>query len=137
MLLDDIQKEEKKAKRKDLYKILDVKSSASDQEIRKAYRLLAGKWHPDKNTGSTEQVEYAEKMFKDVTEAYSILSDKRKKQIYDLGANPDDPNSDFYNIQNQNTSYEDIFKTYYGSNSDTNSKGTKNDKKNSRKSGFN
>jgi DnaJ-class molecular chaperone len=83
------------------------------EEIRKNYRKLASKWHPDKNTQSDEQREHAEKMFKDINEAYSILSDERKRQIYDAGGHPDDPNSAFYSEQNQN--FDDIFNQYFGS----------------------
>lgn len=109
-LLDDIKKEENKVKRKDYYKILDIKSNASEAEIRKAYKLLAAKYHPDKNSSSEELREFAEKMFKDVNEAKTVLQDPKKRHIYDLGQNPDDPNSDFYNMQN-NTDYDD-FQTY-------------------------
>lgn len=63
-----------------LYDILDVKRSATDDDIRKAYKKLALKCHPDKNTDRKEE---AEQQFKKVTEAYSILSDDRKRQEYD------------------------------------------------------
>lgn len=76
---------------------------------------MAGKWHPDKNNQSTEQREMAEKMFKDINEAHSILSDPRKRQIYDCGGNPDDPNSEFYNMQNKDATFNDVFKEYFGS----------------------
>jgi DnaJ-class molecular chaperone len=88
--MEEIQKEEKKAKKKDYYKILEISRSSDDKDIRSAFRRLAGKWHPDKNTISEEQREYADRMFKDINEAYVILSDTRKRQIYDLGGNPED-----------------------------------------------
>lgn len=63
---------------KDYYKILGVSRSATDEELKKAYRKLALKYHPDKNKSPE-----AEEKFKEVGEAYDVLSDKRKRQIYD------------------------------------------------------
>eukprot|EP00274_Cyanoptyche_gloeocystis_P004964 CAMPEP_0196666342 /NCGR_PEP_ID=MMETSP1086-20130531/64443_1 /TAXON_ID=77921 /ORGANISM="Cyanoptyche gloeocystis , Strain SAG4.97" /LENGTH=491 /DNA_ID=CAMNT_0042003521 /DNA_START=40 /DNA_END=1515 /DNA_ORIENTATION=- len=84
--LRQVKLELKKSKRKDFYKILGITQSADDDEIRKAYKLMALKWHPDKNQESPEAKETAEKMFKDVAEAYSILSDPAKRRRYDAGA---------------------------------------------------
>ena len=62
---------------KNLYSILDVSTSATEEEIKKAYKELAKKLHPDRNNGiETEQ-------FKEINEAYNILSDKKKKAEYD------------------------------------------------------
>lgn len=63
---------------KDFYKILGVSKTSSDDEIKKAYRKLALKYHPDKNKAPG-----AEEKFKEVAEAYEILSDKKKRDIYD------------------------------------------------------
>ncbi|XP_050441344.1 dnaJ protein homolog 1-like [Adelges cooleyi] len=63
---------------KDYYQILGVSKSASDEEIKKAYRKLALKYHPDKNKAPG-----AEEKFKEVAEAYEVLSDKKKRDIYD------------------------------------------------------
>ena len=102
ILLDKLQTEEKKSKRRDFYKILGLdKVSANSATIKEAYRKLAIKWHPDKNSENEEKRLYAEKMFQDINEAYSILSDPRKKQIYDNGGHPDDPNSDFHSVKEQ------------------------------------
>jgi len=64
----------------DYYRILGISKSASDDEIRKAYRKLAIKWHPDKNPDN--QAEATEK-FKSIAEAYEVLSDPTKRNEYD------------------------------------------------------
>ncbi|RNI25315.1 DnaJ C-terminal domain-containing protein [Flexivirga caeni] len=64
---------------KDFYKILDVPQDASEADIKKAYRKLARKWHPDQNPGD----QAAEQKFKDIGEAHSVLSDPAKRQEYD------------------------------------------------------
>lgn len=66
---------------KDYYKTLGVTEDASDEDIRKAFRKLAFRYHPDKNIGH-EKV--AEEKFKDINEAYGVLSDKNKRQQYDM-----------------------------------------------------
>ena len=63
----------------DYYKILGVKRSASDREIKKAFRKLSLKWHPDKN--EPDMKEEAEAKFKSIAEAYTVLSDSEKRQV--------------------------------------------------------
>ena len=63
----------------DYYKILGVKRSASDREIKKAFRKLSLKWHPDKN--EPDMKEEAEAKFKSIAEAYTVLSDAEKRQV--------------------------------------------------------
>jgi curved DNA-binding protein len=84
---------------KDYYKILEVSKSASKDEIKKAYRKLALKYHPDHNKGDKA----AEAKFKDLSEAYAVLSDPEKKKQYDMfGAE---------GFQNR-FSQEDIFRSF-------------------------
>lgn len=74
--------------KKDYYSVLNVARGASAEEIKKAYRRLAMKYHPDKNPGDKK----AEEKFKEVSEAYEVLSDQKRRDMYDqfgfAGANP-------------------------------------------------
>jgi curved DNA-binding protein len=63
----------------DYYSVLGIKNGSSDEEIKKAYRKQAMKYHPDRNEGDTK----AESKFKDISEAYAVLSDKKKRREYD------------------------------------------------------
>jgi molecular chaperone DnaJ len=65
----------------ELYKVLGVSKKASDEEVKKAYRKLARKYHPDRNPGDAE----AEEKFKEVQGAYDVLSDPEKRKEYDTG----------------------------------------------------
>src|SRR5512138_289197 len=93
---------------KDYYKILGVSEDATDDEIRKAFRKLAFQYHPDKNPGHEKE---AEEKFKDINEAYGVLSDNAKRQHYDAvrkspfaGATYGSPNQGFRYSQ------QDIFR---------------------------
>jgi len=89
-LVKDAQLQLKKSKRKDYYKILEISPESGENDIRKAYRKLALKYHPDKHQESEESRLAAENTFKDISEAYSVLSDPKKKQRYDSGADLED-----------------------------------------------
>src|SRR6202171_2747521 len=65
--------------KQDYYKLLDVARSATEAEIKKAYRRLAMKFHPDRNTEDPE----AEHKFKEAKEAYEVLCDPQKRAVYD------------------------------------------------------
>jgi molecular chaperone, putative len=64
---------------KDYYKMLGLDKNATEDEVKKAYKKLALKYHPDKNKHPE-----AENKFKEVAEAYEVLSDKERRRVYDL-----------------------------------------------------
>ena len=66
-------------KKRDYYEVLGVSKDADSSAIKKAYRKLAKKYHPDTNAGNAE----AEKRFKEISEAYAVLGDEEKKKLYD------------------------------------------------------
>ncbi len=84
---------------KDYYKILGISKTATPEEIKKAYRRMAMKYHPDRNKGDRE----AEERFKEVNEAYAVLSDPEKRRQYDAFGS-----TEFH----QRFSQEDIFRNF-------------------------
>ena len=65
--------------KRDYYDVLGIGRGADEKEIKRAYRKLAKKYHPDINPGDKQ----AEQKFKEITEAYNVLSDSEKKKLYD------------------------------------------------------
>jgi len=66
---------------KEFYKILEISENATQEEIKKAYRKLAAKWHPDRN----KSLEATKKM-QEINKAFEVLGDEEKRKKYDLGA---------------------------------------------------
>ncbi|XP_071417254.1 dnaJ homolog subfamily B member 6 isoform X1 [Pithys albifrons albifrons] len=103
----------------DYYEVLGVQKHASAEDIKKAYRKLALKWHPDKNPDNKDE---AEQQFKQVAEAYEVLSDAKKRDIYDRygkeglingggGGNHHDNAFDFgFTFRNP----DDVFREFFG-----------------------
>ncbi|XP_075386439.1 dnaJ homolog subfamily B member 2 isoform X1 [Tenrec ecaudatus] len=103
------------------YEILDVPPSASPDDIKKAYRRKALQWHPDKNPDNKE---FAERKFKEVAEAYEVLSDKHKRELYDRygreglmgpGAGPSRPETGSSGPGFTFRSPEEVFREFFGS----------------------
>lgn len=97
------------------YETLWIDKSASKDEIKKAYRKLAMKYHPDRNSGDSE----AETKFKEVNEAYSTLSDDTKRQQYDMfgstgWAAGGNPFGGWFSWNAQNVDFWDIFESFFG-----------------------
>lgn len=82
----------KQRSKKDYYKILDVKRTASKRDIQRQYRKLAAKWHPDNFTDEKEKAK-AEKVFVDIARAKEVLTDDEKRKMFDNGHDPLDPES--------------------------------------------
>jgi len=100
----------KRSKRKDYYKILDISKDADDSQIKAAYKRQALRWHPDKNSESEESRKQAEKVFKDVGEAYAVLSDPQKRRRFDAGEDLEDLESGGM----ENVDINQIFQTFFG-----------------------
>lgn len=118
---------------KDLYETLGVGKSATDQEIKSAYRKLALKYHPDKHKGDKD----SESKFKEINQAYEVLSDKKKRQQYDTFGSTSGPGGygrgpegyggpggqgfsgnfggfDFSSFNDGASGFADIFETFFG-----------------------
>ena len=110
------------AAKRDYYEVLGIKKGADDEAIKKAYRKLAKKYHPDMNANNPD----AEEKFKEVTEAYNVLSDKEKRKLYDQfghaafesGADTSgfhgDPNGSYQEFHFEGGDMEDLFKDLFG-----------------------
>lgn len=87
--IERAQRLQKQSERRDYYKILNVKRSATKQEVVKAYRKAAQKWHPDNFQGDEKKI--AEKKFIDIAAAKEVLTDPEKRRQFDAGEDPLDP----------------------------------------------
>ena len=96
------------AEKRDYYEVLGVEKTASDAEIKKAYRKLAIQYHPDKNPGNKE----AEEKFKEAAEAYSVLSDKDKRSRYDQFGHAGVGGAAGGGFSGQGMSMDDIFSMF-------------------------
>ena len=114
----------------DYYNVLNVPPSASEDDLKKSYRRLAMKWHPDKNPSSKKE---AEAKFKQISEAYDVLSDPQRRQIYDQYGEDGLKSSDLptpatqpsHSSSNNNNEFryyprdaEDIFNEFFGASGD-------------------
>jgi curved DNA-binding protein len=99
---------------KNFYEILGVEKGASQEDIKKAYRSLAVKYHPDKNPGDTE----AEEKFKQISEAYEVLGDEQKRANYNRSSNRTQYSDDFNFMRDTMFSqgWSQAFDEIYGSN---------------------
>lgn len=111
--------------KRDYYEVLGVDKNVSDDDLKKAYRRLAKKYHPDANPDNKEE---AEKKFKEVNEAYEVLSDKQKRSMYDRfgHSGPNGYNSDFSGFSGFegfsgfggdggfDVNFDDIFSSFFG-----------------------
>ncbi|XP_048247072.1 dnaJ homolog subfamily B member 6-like isoform X4 [Haliotis rufescens] len=105
----------------DYYQVLGIPRSATESDIKKAYRKLALKWHPDKNPDKKDE---AEKKFKEISEAYEVLSDKQKREVYNLYgkdglSNPSYTNEDFNDFSHAGFHFtfrspEEVFRDFFG-----------------------
>ncbi|XP_033127682.1 dnaJ homolog subfamily B member 6-like isoform X2 [Anneissia japonica] len=102
----------------DYYEVLGVSKTATAEDIKKAYRKLALRWHPDKNPSNKEE---AANKFKEISAAYEVLSDANKKNIYDRGGSDFDFANNFDDFPGHHQGFtfhfsrpEDIFRDFFG-----------------------
>ncbi|MBO7400993.1 MAG: DnaJ domain-containing protein, partial [Clostridia bacterium] len=102
------------AEKRDFYEVLGVQKTVTDAEIKKAYFKLAKQYHPDANPGDKE----AERKFKEINEAYSILSDKEKREAYDqyghAGVDPNGMGAGGFDASGMGFDMSDIFSSFFG-----------------------
>ena len=109
------------ARNRDYYKILGINRNATADEIKKAYRKMALKYHPDRNSESEESKKIAQRKFQDVSDAYVVLSDPKKKGMFDQGIDPlnpevasSGPDGPGVNMHFSGGDPNEIFKMFFG-----------------------
>lgn len=98
------------SEKRDYYEVLGVDRNASDADLKKAYRRLAKKYHPDINPGDKE----AEAKFKEINEAYGVLSDPQKRQQYDRFGHDGMNGMGFGGFGDFGFGFDDIFESFFG-----------------------
>ena len=97
------------AQKRDYYEVLGVDKNATEDQIKKAYRTIAIKYHPDRNPGNKE----AEEKFKEAAEAYDVLHDPQKRQQYDqFGFNGPNMGGGFGGFGGASMNMDDIFSMF-------------------------
>ena len=112
--LNDAKNQAEKARKRDYYAILGIDRNADEHEIKRAYKKMAMKYHPDRNSESEETKKMAEKKFIDVNDAYSVLSDPKKKRMYDQGIDPLNPEEASSGGVHFGGDASEIFKMFFG-----------------------
>lgn len=101
--------------KRDYYEVLGLDKQATEEQIKKAYRKLALKWHPDKNPNNREE---SENKFKEISEAYAVLSDPEKRKRYDMvgfeEAGMTGTDFDFSHFTFNFSEAEDLFRHFFG-----------------------
>jgi DnaJ family protein C protein 7 len=112
--LNEANQKAEKARKRDYYAILGVDKNADEREIKKAYKKMAMKYHPDRNSETEESKKMAEKKFIDVNDAYSVLSDPKKRSMYDQGVDPLNPEEASGGGMHFGGDASEIFKMFFG-----------------------
>ncbi|XP_063854233.1 dnaJ homolog subfamily C member 7-like isoform X1 [Scylla paramamosain] len=111
-MLQEAKVQLKRSKRKDYYKILGVNKNATEDEIKKNYKKMALVHHPDRHSSASEQDKRDHEVkFKEIGEAYSVLTDTKKRAMYDRGHDFNDPDGGF---AHEDIDPSQIFQAFFG-----------------------